>query len=249
MSFESYNIGRVRPHTADELAASKAKLLALAKKDKERMMLEEARNNVESYIYKIKNKLVDDEDTMSKFATKKERENVSNLASKAEDWMYEDGYSADLTTMEAKFLELSEPFEKILLRVSESTARPEAVAELEKKLLDVEELMKKWETTKPHVTEDERKEVLDKVGAAKEWLKDANKKQSKKKDHDDAAFLSEEVAPQLRPIESLVVRLSKKPKPKPEKKKEDEKQAAESEENTTATEESTSKEPKEGEEL
>ena len=43
------------------------------------MMLEESKNKVESYIYKIKNKLVDDEETMEKFATKKQRDEIRKL--------------------------------------------------------------------------------------------------------------------------------------------------------------------------
>jgi septal ring factor EnvC (AmiA/AmiB activator) len=51
------------------MAESKAKMEGLAQKDKERQNLEAAKNNLESYIYKIKNKLIDDEDNVKKVST------------------------------------------------------------------------------------------------------------------------------------------------------------------------------------
>jgi len=214
------------------MAASRSKLLEMAEKDKERMMLEESKNKVESYIYRIKNKLSDDEVEIESVTTKKQREEVRKLAEEAEDWLYEDGYSADLATMEDKYAELSVPFEKIMLRISEKTARPEAIEALQTKLTEIEALMAKWEESKPQVTEEERKSVLDKVEEVRKWIDDKEKQQSKKKPHDEPAFLSEEVPLQIKPIQSIVVRLNKKPKPKPEKKQEEDK-------NETSTENAT----------
>merc|ERR1712125_89064 len=123
----------------DIMAESKAKLDAMAESDKERILLEEARNKVESYIYHIKNKLVDDEEDINKISTEEQREAVSKIATEAEDWMYDDGYNADLATMEAKYDELSTPFEKIVNRTVEMVKRPEAIASLNKKLGKVTE--------------------------------------------------------------------------------------------------------------
>ena len=239
-------MGRVQPHSAELLAESKAKLLAMAERDKARMMLEESKNKVESYIYKIKNKLVDDEETMEKFATKKQREEVHKLAENAEEWLYEDGYHADLATMEDKYAELSVPFEKILLRISESKNRPAAAEALGKKLSEIETLMEKWSESKPQVTEEERKEVLDKVKVAREWIVGKEKAQSKKKPHEDPVFLSSEVPLQLKPIEAILVRLNRKPKPKPLKKETNETTTNSTEDgNSTTTPDDTQAEGKE----
>lgn len=234
LTVKTYYVGRVQPHSEEIMASSSAKLREMAEKDKERMMLEESKNKVESYIYKIKNKLSDDEEEIDAVTIKKQREEVRKLAEAAEDWLYEDGYSADLATMEDKYAELSVPFEKIMLRISEKTARPNAIEALKTKLTEIEALMAKWEESKPQVTEEERTSVLDKVEEARKWIDDMEKKQSKKKPHEEPAFLSEEVAPQLKPIQAIVVKLNRKPKPKPEKKKEEDKNET-STENATAT--------------
>jgi len=217
LGVKTYYIGRVQPHSPELLAESRAKLLQMAERDKARMMLEESKNKVESYIYKIKNKLTDDEETIEGVTNKKQREEVRKLAEAAEEWLYEDGYHADLPTMEDKYAELSVPFEKILLRISETTARPSVIEKVRKKLDEIVALMEKWVEAKPQVTEEERKEVLDKVAEARKWIEEKEKAQSKKKPHEDPAFLSSEVPLQLKPIEALVVRLNRKPKPKPKK--------------------------------
>ena len=213
-------IGRVQPYSAELLEESKAKLSELNRKDEERVKLEQAKNKVEGYMYKIKNKLADDEETLAKVSTEEQREACRQAAVNTEEWLDEEGYNADLPTMEAKFAELSAPFEQILLRVREMTERPEKAAKLTKKLKEVEDLMIKWETTMPQVTEEERGDVMAKVEAARKWLSDKEDQQASKAPHEEPAYLSSEVGSQFKPVESLVMRLSKKPKPKPPKKEE-----------------------------
>ena len=233
---ETSYTGRVQPHTQDILAASKSKLLEMAQRDKERMMLEEAKNNLESYIYRVKNTLSDREEEISKVTNAKQRDEAMKLALDAQEWMDDEGYAADLATTQDKFATLSDPFEKIMLRLNEVEARPKAIEDLQKKLTDVDELMKKWETSKPQVTEEERKEVLDKVAEVRAWIEKKEKEQKKKKAHEDPAFLSEEVPGQIKPVETLVMRLSKKPKPKPPKKEENKTDDTEGDKNATSDE-------------
>jgi len=235
----------IQPHSVELFEESKAKLLDLDRKDRERAMLEESRNKLESYIYHIKNKLVDDEENINKVSTEEQREEIRKLAEEAEDWMYEDGSSADLATTEDKYSELSTPAEKIFFRVTESTARPEAVLALKARLIKVEELMKKWETSLPQVTEEERGDVLEKVEKVREWIAEQEEAQSKKEAHEEPAFASAEVPKQTKSIESLVARLKKKPKPKPVEKKNE--TQANSTDETEATEESTEEATEEGE--
>jgi len=252
LDVEAFHVGNVRPYTPELMEESKAKLAELERKDRERVMLEESRNRVESFIYLIKNKLVDDEEAIGKVTTEEQRAELSKLASDAEEWMYDEGYNADLATMEDKYAELSTPANKVFFRVSESTARPEAIKALQTKMTKVEDLMKKWETTMPQVTEEERAEVLAKVEDVRKWISEKEEAQEKASPSEDPVFTSEEVPAQSKPIETLVARLNRKPKPKPEKKNETKPEGneteAEAEESETATEgesaEKTEDEPK-----
>ena len=161
LSVLSYHTGPIQPYSAVVKAESAEKMAELDRKDKERVLLEEARNKVESYIYHIKNKLADDEENIGKISTEEQREAIRKAAEDAEEWMYDDGYGADLATMEDKYAELSGPAEKIFNRVSEMTARPAAIKSLEERLAKMVKLMATWETSKEQVTAEERQEVLD----------------------------------------------------------------------------------------
>ena len=68
------------------MAESKAKLDMLAQVDKERTMLEEAKNDYEAYIYYIRNKLVDYEEEIAKVTSEEQRE-----ADAAADLVADDG--------------------------------------------------------------------------------------------------------------------------------------------------------------
>lgn len=235
LSVAKYYVTKVTPMSDVLFAESKAKLEELNRKDKERVELEAARNSVESYCYLIKNKLIDDEETVAEVSTDAQREEISTLAAEMTDWLDFDAYDADLKTMQEKYKLLSEPAEKIWFRMKELTLRPEAIAALTDKLGKVEELMKKWETAMPQVTEEERGEVQTKVDEVKKWIQDKVEEQAAKAPHEDPAFASTDVPLQTKGIERLVAKLSKKPKPKPEKKKEEAK--GENATSTNSTEE------------
>merc|ERR1712232_1490520 len=65
LQVEGYFDSKIMPHSFELKEESEAKLENLADLDRERQKLEAIKNKVESYIYYIKNKLIDDEDTIN----------------------------------------------------------------------------------------------------------------------------------------------------------------------------------------
>lgn len=178
-------------------------------------MLEEAKNNYEAYIYYIRNKLSDEEEAIGKISTEEQREALLKAAEDASEWLDFEGYDADLETFQSKHAELAAPAEAIFFRLSEAVARPEAVVSLQAALLKVEELMTLWETTMPHITAEERGEVLAKVAEARKWIDEQETAQAALHPWDPPAFNSTQVPLQKKPLEKILGKLSKKPKPKP----------------------------------
>jgi hypoxia up-regulated 1 len=219
LTIERYYVGRIQPHSPELLAESKKKLEEMDRVDRERIQLEESRNQVESFIYKLKNELVDQAEEIEKVTNEKQRKELAKLSADAEEWWDDVGYKSDRATAEDKYAELNTPYEKIQLRITESTARPAAMEKLRKKLEEVEKLMEKWSETKPQVTEEERKGILDQVKKIQKWADDNEKKQDKKKSHDVPAFLSTDIPDQFAPLERAVVKLGKRPLPKPKVEK------------------------------
>lgn len=231
LTVTAQNKGKVQPLSPELVEASRAKLAALAEKDKLRILREETRNKLESYIYKIKN-TIQDVEGIKEVSTEEQLQECMDLAMAAQEWMDDDGYGADIATMEQKYLTLSEPFEKILFRYKEKESRPAAVAALQKQLGDIEKLMENWATSKPQVTEAERSEVLEETELVKKWLTEKESEQAAKEPHEEPAFASTDVPKMIRTAEKKVLQLSKKPKPKPPKKEKNDTKA----ENETATE-------------
>jgi len=220
------------------MADSKAKLKELARKDNERIMLEEAKNKFEAYIYEIKNKFADNEEAIGSISTQSQREALLKSADDAAEWMDDEGYDAGLEQFEKKYKELYDPAEKIFFRLKENDARPAAVSALREKLGKVEDLMKKWEETMPQVTAEERTEVLDLVEEVRKWILEKEQAQAVADPASDPVFKSEEVPLQTKKIEALVGKLNRKPKPK----KEDTKNATDSQSNATNTDEKNNSE-------
>merc|ERR1712038_694364 len=252
LTVSSYHAGLIQPHSDVIMSESREKLGELNRLDKERQMLEEVRNNYESYIYLIKNKLIDDEEAIGAVTTQEQRDELKKSADEAEDWMYEDGYDASLETYKQKYEELTKPAEKVFFRMTEVSARAEAIVSIKEKLDKVVALMKKWEKSMPQIKEEERDDVLAKVEDVRKWITEKEEAQAANDPASDPVFTSEEVPLQTKDLQSLISKLSRRPKPAPKKeekkdkknetdaadeKKEDDKDSESGDKNETSSEE------------
>eukprot|EP00751_Fragilariopsis_kerguelensis_P005198 CAMPEP_0170789590 /NCGR_PEP_ID=MMETSP0733-20121128/19828_1 /TAXON_ID=186038 /ORGANISM="Fragilariopsis kerguelensis, Strain L26-C5" /LENGTH=1018 /DNA_ID=CAMNT_0011136735 /DNA_START=61 /DNA_END=3117 /DNA_ORIENTATION=- len=215
LDVETYYVGKIQPLSKELIEEYKLNIAELARLDKERIFLEEAKNKLESYFYSVKNKLIDYEENIAKISTEEQREELKKLSIEAEDWLFDEGDSADLETIQSKYDELAVPAEKVWFRLNEMTARPAAVKALNEKLVEIEEKFTTWVTNLTHITEEEKSDVFAKVESARKWLADKVDAQAEMAEHDEPAFSSEEVPLQTKPIHKLISKLSKKPKPKP----------------------------------
>jgi hypothetical protein len=245
LDVEEYYVGKIQPLSKELKEEYKFNLAELARMDKERVLLEEAKNQLESYIYKVKNKLSDDEEKIAKISTEEQREELSKLAMEAEDWLFDEGDTAEVAIIRGKYEELATPAEKIWFRLTESTARPEAVQALKDKLTETEEKLNKWFEGKDYITEEEKSDLASKFEAARKWLADKEEEQAAKAPHEDPAFTSEEVPAQMQPIMKLATRLMKKPKPMPPKVEKNETADKADNETSTETNETSSEEKEE----
>lgn len=100
--------------TADGLAAAKKRLKKYQKRDEDKIKTDIARNDFESMIYKMRSWLREDEHADFVEADTLE-ERIDNLTA-LEDWLYEDGASANYTVYEDKYKGLAKDFEKLETR-------------------------------------------------------------------------------------------------------------------------------------
>jgi len=242
LQVETYHIGKIQPLSQDLIEEFKSNIAMLAELDKQRVLLEEAKNKLESYFYYVKNKLLDDEEDISKISTEDQREELKKLSMNAEDWLFDEGDTADLEAIRAKYDELATPAEKVWFRLKEMTQRPAAVKSLNERLTEIEEKFTKWVADLTHITEEEKSDVFSKIETVRKWLSDNVDAQAEKAGHEEPVFTSEEVPLQTKSIQKLIAKLSKKPKPKPPKieKKETENNSTENDTSDTVNNETAS---------
>lgn len=88
------------------------------------------------------------------------------------------------------------------------------------------EKVTKLSETKPWITDDELKDVTDKVDEIRKWFDALIEKQEAKPKHEDPIVKAGEVMGKIEKLKKLYTKVSKKKKPKPpkEEKKEEEKE-------------------------
>lgn len=217
----SENHKLVSPATwsASSIAEARTRLRALDLIDETRKAREAALNDLEGYIYSVKNKISDNEDGLKKVSTDEQRNEVLELASAAEDWLYDEGRTADLAAYKAKHSELRLKAEAIFSRYSELSDRPAAVSKARKQLGEVRKKVDAWGEALPHVTEGEKEKLLEAVGKVESWLLEKEGLQAQRSAFEDAVFESADVPLQLKTVSLQFEKLMKKPKPPVEKEK------------------------------
>ena len=198
-----------------QVLEARGRLKALDVADKARRDREAALNDLEGYIYKVKNRLDEEENEFKKISTDEQREEVTVLCSSTQEWLDEESTSADMKTFKAKQAAISKIAEPIFSRLSELTKRPAEIKAAMKDLADVRVAVSRWNETHPQITTNETDAFMLVVDKADEWIKTSVAAQEEKKPHEEPAFHSKEIKPQTDAVAIKMQVLLKKPKPKP----------------------------------
>lgn len=150
ISLKSVALGTPAPSVA-ELSRINGRLLAFDNSDRDRILREEALNELESFIYRSRD-LADNEEFIK--AVKPDQLIVlSERVSKASDWLYEEGDNAKTADFQTKLKDLKAIVNPALKRMKESSSRPARV-QLLKDMLKNAESMK--ELIKNQIDNDEQ---------------------------------------------------------------------------------------------
>lgn len=218
-----------------ELAASKRKLTRLAKADEARKAKETALNDLEAYVYKIRNRLRDEDgkDQLGAVSSEEQREAIITSCNDIEEWLYDEGRNAELSEFKKKESEIQDPADKIFKRFKESIDRPKAVKKALKQLQNVTKKIDTWSEKMPHVSEEEVQSLRDLIEGVQGWIASKVEEQEGADPFGDAVFSSYEVVSEMKPVSALFEKLLRKPKPAPPKLNTTESNST----NTTDTEE------------
>ncbi|KAL5808288.1 hypothetical protein ACOSQ3_028979 [Xanthoceras sorbifolium] len=202
----------------EALAEAKTKLEVLDKKDAERRRTAELKNNLESYIYAIKEKLETSEE-IEKVSTSDERQSFIEKLDEVQDWLYTDGEDATANEFQECLDSLKAVGDPIFFRFKELTARPAAVELAQRYLGELQQIVRDWETKKPWLPKDRIDEVLKDADKFKGWLDEKVNEQKKTSGFSKLVFTSEEVYEKVFKLQEKVTSINKIPKPKPKVEK------------------------------
>lgn len=184
----------------------------------------DARNELESYIYDMRDKIVS-ESQLASFCTEDEKSAFSNMLENFENWLYEDGFDATKSVYVNKLAELKKSGDPIESRSYEAKARPNAMAMLQKTL----EKYTSWLNTSAgdenyaHITEEERSKCQKMCDDSTAWMYDSLDKQGGLAANVDPAVTVAQIYAKNKEVTDTVSPIMHKPKPKPkveEKKQE-----------------------------
>ena len=180
--------------TKSRLQASRQKLMRLKKADEARKAKETALNELETYVYAVRNRLRDEDgkDQLGGVSTEEQREEIINKCNEVEDWLYDEGRNADLSEFKTKESEIQVPADKIFKRFKESIDRPKAVKRALRQLQNVTKKIDSWSTKMPHITDEEIAKLRDLISEVEGWISNKVEAQETADPTEDPVFLASE---------------------------------------------------------
>lgn len=186
----------------------------------------DARNELESYIYDMRDKIVS-ESQLAPFCTEGERTTFSTMLEQYENWLYEEGFDATKSVYHKKLDELKKLGNPISHREYEARTRPNAMSQLQKSI----EKYTTWLNTSSgdelyaHIAAEELATCSEMVDKASAWMYDMLDKQGGLAANVDPVVTAEEIYGKNKELNDLVSPIMHKPIPKAkvdEKKQEEE---------------------------
>jgi len=199
----------------------------------------DARNELESYIYDMRDKIVS-ESELANYCTEAEKSSFSTLLESCENWLYEDGFDATKSVYVKKLAELKKSGSPIESRSYEAKNRPNAMSMLQKTL----EKYTSWLNTSSgdenyaHITEEERVKCQKMCDDTTSWMYDMLDKQGGHAANIDPIVTVAQIYAKNKEVADTVSPIMHKPKPKPkvEEKKQEPTDEQQKEEETTKEE-------------
>mgnify|MGYP005840947193 CR=1 FL=1 len=178
------------------------------------------RNELESYIYDMRDKL-SSSSQLADFATEEEKMAFTTKQEAIENWLYEDGFDATKSVYADKLAELKKLGGPIESRAAEAQSRPSAVTSLQNTLEKFKQWVNESQTDEKyaHITDEERNKCHDKCDEVSSWLYDMLDKQGSLPQSVDPVLKTEEIQNKIRELNTVIGPIKHKPAPKKEEPK------------------------------
>jgi heat shock protein 4 len=170
------------------------------------------RNELESYIYAMRDKL---DGALSTYGAPKEKDSLKALLTSAEDWLYGDGFDSTKSLYTKKIDELRAVGDKIERRLTENENRPAAIEGLKKQLELCKAFSSKYGEDYAHIEENERDQLRKEVRLTEDWMYDMISQQGSLPAHAEPLLTADTIKAKRDALFKVSNPIMTKPKPKP----------------------------------
>uniref|UniRef100_A0A0D6QY02 Uncharacterized protein n=1 Tax=Araucaria cunninghamii TaxID=56994 RepID=A0A0D6QY02_ARACU len=195
-----------------ELQKALDKEFELAHQDKIMEETKDKKNAVESYVYEMRNKLLD---IYHRYATDSEREELSRKLQQTEDWLYEEGDDESKGVYTAKLEELKKIGDLIEQRYKEERARAQEANELMQCIHHYRNLAQSKDPKFEHIEPREIEKVIFECTKTEDWLKETMQQQDAMPKSSSPILRSVEIGKKIDVLDRYCKQILSTPKPKP----------------------------------
>uniref|UniRef100_A0A673WXR8 Heat shock protein family A (Hsp70) member 4 n=1 Tax=Salmo trutta TaxID=8032 RepID=A0A673WXR8_SALTR len=195
------------------LCPPQGKMIMQDKLEKER---NDAKNNVEEYVYEMRDKL---HGVLEKFVSESDRDTFALRLEDTENWLYDDGEDQQKQVYIDKLAELKKLGQPIQERYIEAEERPKAFDELGRHIQQYMKIVEAYKTKEEqyeHLDELEMLKVDKQVNDAMIWMNSKMNAQSKQNLTQEPAVKVQEIQAKTKELYSACNPIVSKPKPKVE---------------------------------
>lgn len=191
------------------------------------------RNELESYIYSMRDKI---DSSLKVYSTADEAAKLKGMLVSAEDWLYGDGFDEVKSAYTKRIDELRSVGNPIENRQIEETNRPQAINALKTQIDLCKAFAANYDDAHSHIEEEERGRIRSEASEAESWLFDMQAKQGEMPQNKDPVLTTEDISKRRTKLFNVANPIMIKPKPKPVPKEEPKKEEKKADEGKEAEE-------------
>ncbi|KAF7814286.1 heat shock 70 kDa protein 15-like [Senna tora] len=170
----------------------------------------EKKNAVESYVYDMRNKLID---KYQEFVTDSEREELSAKLQEVEDWLYEDGEDETKGVYIAKLEELKKQGDPIEERYKEYMERGAVIDQFIYCINSYREAAMSNDPKFDHIDISDKQKVLNQCVEAEAWLREKKQQQDSLPKYATPVLLSADIRKKAEAVDRFCKPIMTKPRP------------------------------------
>jgi len=170
------------------------------------------RNELETYVYDTRSAL---HDSLEAYATEEVKNAFSAQLDGTENWLYEDGFDADVATYAAKLAELRAVGTPIVKRKIEAEGRDQSVALLLSEIESFRSFIQTTTEANEHLTDSDRDVIRTACNKREDWLREQQAAQGSKAPHEEPVLTLADISGRISSLRGECLPIKNKPKPAP----------------------------------